>query len=146
MLQSVIFVLIAALVAVGFFALLRLLPGWRRAEAEPAPLLTERIEVPEPRGMPHDLASDGHYGEAVHAMLLLALKRLAERGGAAARHSTTSREILDHETLDTDARERLEVLVANVEAWWFGGRELTRADYDRCAAAWTALRPQLDRP
>ncbi|MEL6907611.1 MAG: DUF4129 domain-containing protein [Planctomycetota bacterium] len=127
------------LVAFAVYRFLSTLPP----KSPPSTATTETLELPTPRLPPADLADEGNYGEAVHAMLLLALKQLADRGGLAARHSATSREILGDTPLDAAARQHLEVLVAGVEAWWFGGRELTRAEYDRCARAWASLRPAL---
>ena len=109
------------------------------AVAEPSP-----VQIPAPRKPPQDFAAEGSYGEAVHAMLLLALRQLAERGGIAARDSATSREILADVDLGADGRSHLEDLIAGVERWWFGGRELTREQYERCAAAWAALQPLLE--
>ena len=104
------------------------------------------VNIPAPRAPPEVLARELHYGEAVHAMLLLALRSLALRGGILAQHSTTSREFIDHAGLPPEPTAHLSTLVGAVEIWWFGGRELSRAEYDRCSAAWEALKPMLNRP
>ncbi|MEN0064556.1 MAG: DUF4129 domain-containing protein [Myxococcota bacterium] len=145
--QAVFWVLVILMVlvviAVLAFALAR--AAIRRRDSPLAPIheVAAASWVPQPERSPAEFASDGSYGEAVHAMLLLALGRLASRGGLAARHSATSREILDQVELEAPAREHLATLVSGVEAWWFGGQELSRDQYDRCVAAWAALQPQL---
>ena len=48
--------------------------------------------------------------------------------------------------LPPEAAAQLSELVSAVELWWFGGRELSRAEYERCSAAWDALRPALVNP
>ena len=78
------------------------------------------------------LAREGHYTEAVHLLLQLALARFERR--LRLDRSLTSREILGRPGLGLD-RESLSLLVETVERSWFGGAVVDRDAYERCLAA-----------
>lgn len=72
-------------------------------------------------GDPAALAAEGRWSEAVHALLLLAIRRVAERGRVALPPSRTSRELVRLLPLPPESREAFAGLVAAVERSLFGG-------------------------
>jgi hypothetical protein len=78
----------------------------------------------------------GALGEAVRALLVRAVLRLATAGpGQAFPASWTSREILGGASVDGDRRSALALLTGTVERWLFGGRAVTDEDARDCLAA-----------
>jgi len=80
------------------------------------------------------LLAAGRYAEAVHALLLHALRQLADRFRVAIPPSRTSREILALLPLKAERREALAELVRTVERSLFGGAPVGREDYERSLA------------
>ncbi|MCU0725383.1 MAG: DUF4129 domain-containing protein [Planctomycetes bacterium] len=81
------------------------------------------------------LAGEGRYADAVHALLLAALRALSGARGAAPRPSATSREILAESGLPGEVAGALRDLVLAVERSRFGGQPVTGEDYGRACDA-----------
>lgn len=146
----------AALSQVIFIVLLIvavvLLAGWivqgmalkrRAASAEAVAEGTDRVEgAAEPEPAFEDasrLAVEGRYAEAVHALLLAAIRYFAERSRVTIQPSRTSRELVRLLPLGPDAREAFSELVRTVELSLFGGAPVAAEDYERSLARFRAL-------
>jgi len=79
-----------------------------------------------------ELANQGHYGEAIHALLLAVLTRLRERAAMAWRSSTTAREIVNQSNLTNDQESLLGRLVRSSELAHFGGRDAGHGEFSEC--------------
>ena len=118
-------------------------PWVRRREAvspeAPSPAGVAATE-PEPRFEDAArLAAEGRYAEAVHALLLAAIRHFAERSRVAVQPSRTSRELVRLLPLGADAREAFADLVRMVELSLFGGAPVSAEDYERSLARFRAL-------
>jgi hypothetical protein len=85
------------------------------------------------------LAGEGRYAEAVHALLLAAIRHFAERSRTAVQPSRTSRELVRLLPLAPEAREAFAELVRTVELSLFGGAAVGAEDYERNLARFQAL-------
>jgi len=85
------------------------------------------------------LAAEGRYAEAVHALLLAAIRHFAERSRTAIQPSRTSRELVRTLPLGPEAREAFSELVRTVELSLFGGAAVEAEDYERNLARFQAL-------
>jgi hypothetical protein len=85
------------------------------------------------------LAGEGRYAEAVHALLLAAIRHFAERAKTPVQASRTSRELVRVLPLSPDAREAFAELVRTVELSLFGGGEVAAEDYERSRARFQSL-------
>ena len=85
------------------------------------------------------LAAEGRYAEAVHALLLAAIRHFAERSRTAIQPSRTSRELVRVLPLGPEAREAFAELVRTVELSLFGGAAVAAEDYERSLARFQAL-------
>jgi hypothetical protein len=85
------------------------------------------------------LAAEGRYGEAVHALLLAAIRHFAARTRTAIQPSRTSRELVRLLPLAPDAREAFADLVRTVELSLFGGGEVGAEDYEQSRARFQEL-------
>lgn len=85
------------------------------------------------------LAAEGRYAEAVHALLLAAIRHFAERSRTAIQPSRTSRELVRTLPLGPDTREAFTELVRTVELSLFGGAPVGAEDYERNLARFQAL-------
>ena len=85
------------------------------------------------------LAGQGRYAEAVHALLLAAIRHFAERSRTAVQPSRTSRELVRLLPLGPEAREAFAELVRTVELSLFGGAAVGAEDYERNLARFQAL-------
>jgi hypothetical protein len=85
------------------------------------------------------LAAEGRYAEAIHALLLAAIRHFAERSRTAIQPSRTSRELVRTLPLGPDAREAFSELVRTVELSLFGGAPVGAEDYERNLARFQAL-------
>jgi hypothetical protein len=85
------------------------------------------------------LAAEGRYAEAVHALLLAAIRHFAERSRTPVQPSRTSRELVRLLPLGPEAREAFAELVRTVELSLFGGADVEAADYERNLARFQAL-------
>jgi hypothetical protein len=135
-------VLIWVAIGVGIALLLAFLvqqlqsipPDPRTEEAMIAELAAQ---APAPRVTLADadgLASQGRFGEAIHALLLHALVALRQRYALDYQPAQTSREIL-RRLPPSDRRASLADLVLAVELTHFGGRESGRSDYEHCKSS-----------
>jgi hypothetical protein len=85
------------------------------------------------------LAGEGRYAEAIHALLLAAIRHFAERSRAAVQPSRTSRELVRLLPLGAETREAFTDLVRSVEMSLFGGAPVGREEYERSLARFRAL-------
>jgi hypothetical protein len=116
----------------------------RRKGAEEAPSGTAPTAASAPRfPLSFDdasrLAAEGRYAEAVHALLLAAIRHFAERAKVTVQPSRTSRELVRVLPLGPEAREAFSELVRTVELSLFGGGGVTAEDYERSLARFQAL-------
>jgi hypothetical protein len=84
---------------------------------------------------PERLAREGRFAEAIHLLLLAALRDLdRRRAGAAGGPAWTSREVLRSAALSGEMKDLLAPLVATVERVHFGRAAAGPEDYASCAA------------
>ena len=79
-----------------------------------------------------ELAAQGSYQEAVHMLLLGAIAHLSKTSHLNCRSSETSREVLRGYQAEPEQRRALQSLVLAVERSIFGGRPLSREEFDSC--------------
>ena len=126
-----------------------LLVGWlgqaflgRRREAPAAEVAAEEGAVRR-REPAFDeatrLAAEGRYAEAVHALLLAAIRHFAERSRVSIQPSRTSRELVRLLPLGAEAREAFSDLVRTVELSLFGGAPVGQEEYERSLARFRDL-------
>lgn len=125
---------VLAVVALALF-LLRSVQA-RRERGSPAapaaaPDASRDVPAEHPFGDADRLAAQGLYAEAVHVLLLQALRHLTERFRVPLQPSRTSREVLRVLPLKPERREVLADLVRMVERSLFGGSTLGLADYEK---------------
>jgi hypothetical protein len=97
------------------------------------------LKVPDPE----ELARQGRFAEAIHALLLRALVVVASRGSRSWPRSLTSREILRDPQLPEGVRHPLGQLVQRVETHHFGGVQPLAADFERCREIFGRLQNNL---
>jgi len=85
------------------------------------------------------LAAEGRYAEAVHALLLAAIRHFAERSRVSIQPSRTSRELVRLLPLGAEAREAFSDLVRTVELSLFGGVAVEKEEYERSLARFRDL-------
>jgi hypothetical protein len=85
------------------------------------------------------LAAEGRYAEAVHALLIAAIRHFAERSRTAVQPSRTSRELVTLLPLGPDARSAFADLVRTVELSLFGGAPVGAEDYEKNLERFRAL-------
>lgn len=105
------------------------------AEASPASTVEKALVFDDAAR----LAAEGRYAEAVHALLLAAIRHFAERSRTAIQPSRTSRELVRLLPLGPEAREAFAELVRTVELSLFGGAAVGPEDYERNLARFQAL-------
>ncbi len=81
-----------------------------------------------------ELAAEGDYAGAVHALLLRTLRGLASKQAEPPPASFTSREFVAKVSIPEEARSGVADLVEAVEVSLFGGRPVQEPDYRRCLA------------
>jgi hypothetical protein len=144
-LGKVVFIVLVVVVAL-------LLLGWilrevvdrrRKSVAEARPETAAAAAAAPQAALSFDdasrLAAEGRYAEAVHALLLAAIRHFAERSRTAIQPSRTSRELVRTLPLGPDAREAFSELVRTVELSLFGGASVGAEDYERNLARFQAL-------
>lgn len=102
----------------------------------------EAGEAPESKAVLDDasrLAAEGRYGEAIHVLLLVAIRQLAERSRVTLPPSRTSRELVRLLPLGGESRETFADLVRSVELSLFGGVAAGPEDYERSLARFRSL-------
>jgi hypothetical protein len=90
-----------------------------------------------------DLASQGHYAEAMHLLLLQSLLELKKRLGLAFADSLTSREILRRANISDLAKKVLGNIIHTVEFTHFGEKSAGRDDYITCRDQFDFLKSAL---
>lgn len=126
--------LVCVLAAVLLVLLSRLPAGRSRTKRRPADVV-EPAAARVGGGAGNDLdaadrlAAAGRYGEALHALLLLAIGQLSERCARPPSPSRTSRELVRLLPLETAARDAFAALVAMVERTLFGGCVAAAGDF-----------------
>lgn len=146
---AVLWIVLGVGVAIAAVQLLR---AWRGPAAKdvraPDPLGKPRADtVPAPPVLDTAalLANEGRFGEAVHALLLMALAAAGRRAYQDA--SLTSREVAAAASaLGGEGARALQALVRAVEVSRFGGRPVERAHYDAAREHWERVRDALARP
>jgi hypothetical protein len=79
-----------------------------------------------------ELAAQGRWGEAIHALFVRALDRV---GGAEGRHrARTARELVRRVAAGRSGRAEIEELLGMTELVWFGGRAATEQQYRTAVA------------
>jgi hypothetical protein len=111
------------------------------AEARLAP--TEATRLAEAQVEADDLARLGHYGEAMHVLLLKSLNELCHRLGVTFAVSLTSREILRGVQLSDLGRRALSDIIRAVEQTYYGGRAAGPSEYATCRNQFDTLRNAL---
>lgn len=89
------------------------------------------------------LAAEGRYAEAIHALLLAAIRHFAERSRTAVQPSRTSRELIRLLPLGAETREAFSELVRDVELSLFGGAPVSMEDYERSLSRFRVLTRRL---
>ena len=135
-------------VAVTIWSLRDSLPAFSRsrrikAADVPAGLSGASTRMEEAQLEADDLASRGHYGEAMHVLLLKSLAEIRLRLGTSFAVSLTSREILRKVSLPQAGTGALGAIVQSVEQTYFGGRPAGREDYLGCRQEFETLRRSL---
>jgi len=127
---------VTALVVGTLAALLHRRPGVGPV-LPPSPPAVRPRPAPEssrpiaPAGNPEQLARQGRFAEAIHALLLRAV---AESDAVSGKPALTSRELLRSISLGREVQAALAALVAVVERVYFGGRPAAAAEYDASLA------------
>jgi uncharacterized protein DUF4129 len=103
---------------------------------EPAAVAPEREPAFEDAAR---LAAEGRYAEAIHALLLAAIRHFAARSRVAVQPSRTSRELVRLLPLGPEPREAFTDLVRTVELSLFGGVAVGREEYERSLSRFRAL-------
>ena len=85
------------------------------------------------------LAAEGRYAEAIHALLLAAIRHYAERSRTPIQPSRTSRELIRLLPLGAETREAFAELVRAVELSLFGGAPVGAEEYERSLSRFRLL-------
>jgi len=138
----VVLLVVAGVLVVGWITR-ELLARRRGADPRTGPEAEVSPASPGERPLVFDdaarLAGQGRYAEAVHALLLAAIRHFAERSRTAIQPSRTSRELVRLLPLGPEAREAFAELVRTVELSLFGGAEVGAEDYERNLARFQEL-------
>jgi hypothetical protein len=130
------FVILAAVWLVREFALGdKTGASGKRAEAEArgSPIADDLLADPE------RLADQGRFDEAVHALLLIAIRHLTRDLAASPSPSSTSRELRRSLPLEATERDAFGELVRQVELSLFGGRPVAPDSYRHCRHCFETL-------
>jgi hypothetical protein len=133
-------------------AILLLLTAYRLLFNRPAPTSSAADQLRAAAGLSADdatadewfgdadqLAREGRWTEAVHALLLAAIRRLSDEFGRP-KPSRTSRELLRQFRLDDARRDAFRGLIVTVEAAVFGGRRPDAENYQACRECLAVIR------
>lgn len=137
---------LVAMVALILWLLFKLrLPAPKEPQATVSPRAAELMAEVDPflvaPELAHDeLARQGRFREAVHALLVSALLSTGFVAEGRAR-GATAREIVRGYAKPSPPREPLVTLLAIVERVWFGGRTASRATYDEALASYVHFVP-----
>lgn len=137
--------LVAVLLWLGRLAYLHLSPLHRRGRALPG----DFGEQPEDDVLPEaaaarswleeadTLAAQGHYGEAVHHLLIRSIEDIGRRRPQMLRPSLTSRDIAAAEAIPAGPRALFARIAGVVEASLFGGQPVGADQWSSCRAAYS---------
>jgi Domain of unknown function (DUF4129) len=137
-----VLLVVAVLLIVGWVLRVLIDRGWKTAEAGGSKEDTASAASSEREPAFEDaarLAAEGRYAEAIHALLLAAIRHFAERSRAQVQPSRTSRELVRLLPLAAEAREAFTELVRAVELSLFGGVPVGREEYERSLSRFRAL-------
>jgi len=142
--RALLWMVVAVVVIVLLVFLGNGIVRWRERRDVGAPLpggdTVAPGEKPRPRLVEVErLAGQGHYGEAVHRLLLIAVDRLTRHRGESLEDSLTSREILRRLRLGEEGRGALERLVAGTERFLFAEVAVDREEFEACRRAFETL-------
>lgn len=110
--------------------------GPAKVAGEPGALLAD----------PERLAGAGRFQEAIHMLLLVAIRYLSRELPSPPHPSSTSRELLRELPMSEEAEDAFRHLVDSVEVSLFGGIEATADDYAGCRRSFRALIPEGSAP
>jgi len=113
------------------------------APIEPPSSLAQSERMAEARLEADDLARKGHYGEAMHLLLLNSLSEMRRQLKTSFAVSLTSREILRRVQLPDTGRQSLRAIIAAVERTYFRGDDAGQADYSDCRSNFETLKQSL---
>jgi hypothetical protein len=113
------------------------------APEQPPPPLAQSRGMEEAQVEADDLARQGHYGEAMHMLLLKSLNEIRRQLGASFAVSLTSREILRRVQLPDIGRQSLAAIIRSVERTYFGSEGAGQSDYSECRSNFETLRRSL---
>jgi hypothetical protein len=142
-------VLVVGGVLVGLYHLRDIFPGWRSSadrDGPGGPADAAGIAAQAPADIllaADELARDGRFVEAMHALLLKGLADIRQRLGEPFADSMTSREILRRARLSAAGRNALQEIVHRVEWTYFGEHPAGQADYDACRRRFDELAAAL---
>ena len=111
--------------------------GWSDGAEDAAALEGDTPE--EVAAAADDLARQGRFGEAMHALLLQSLADVRRRLDEQFADSLTSREILRSTRLPSEGREPLREIIARVERTYFGEYAAGPQDYMACRERFSEL-------
>jgi uncharacterized protein DUF4129 len=138
--------LVVAVVLLGVW-LLGKIPRWRSEEETGADRRGEEPAAAPDREPAFEdaarLAAEGRYAEAIHTLLLAAIRLFAERSRTAVQPSRTSRELIRLLPLGAETREAFSELVRDVELSLFGGAPVSLEDYERSLSRFRVLTRRL---
>jgi hypothetical protein len=111
---------------------------------EPAPpSLAQSNRMEEAQAEADDLARQGHYGEAMHVLLLKSLNEIRRQLGTSFAISLTSREILRRVQLSDIGHQSLTAIIRRVERTYFGSEDAGQSDYRDCRINFETLKHSL---
>jgi hypothetical protein len=131
--------------------------AWSLRDSLPVFSRSRRITAPEPATLAQtqsgrmeeaqleadDLARQGHYGQAMHVLLLKSLDEIRRQLGTRFAVSLTSREILRRVQLSDIGRQSLTSIIRSVERTYFGAEDAGQGDYAACRHNFDTLKHSL---
>jgi len=136
----IVLLVVAVLLVLGW--VLREVMRRGRAAEESGGAAEAAAEAPEREPAFEDaarLAAEGRYAEAIHALLLAAIRTFAERSRTPVQPSRTSRELVRLLPLGAETRGAFTELVKTVELSLFGGVPVGREEYERSLSRFRSL-------
>ena len=114
-------------------------PNETAAEVSALDLDEDGEATPQPLGDADALARAGRFAEAIHVLLIRAIRSMAQRGQWDVPSASTSREVLAKAPVKGRLRDALRFLVEAVELTRWGERPADQAAYERCRNAYQSL-------
>jgi len=135
--QALVWIVLAAVVVLVLWAVVRSLGSARRADAEPAaadPEVERAQRVAELRARARDADARGDHVLALRLEFTALVVGLGERGDLEYRDAYTNRELLERGKPGREAQAVLGPIVPELDRKSFGGEVATHADFARFAA------------